>query len=111
MKVTTKKELEQKLETVYARYPEERARIKEVTQRALDMNQWLVYKAFEKALQKIIDAETPSEAKRQIDSLERVLVTSPTFTSLIKIDKYSKKYLNLAIKVLLVIVVIFLLLG
>lgn len=104
-------QLVQKLEKVYARYPQEQARLEEIARRILEMNRWLVKKAFENSLQKIIDAKTQSEAKRQIDSLEHILVTSKGFSFLIKIDSHLKKYLNIAIKVLLVIAVIFLLLG
>lgn len=105
--LTTKQQIQEKLEKAYALYPQEHDRIKNVAQKIFEMDRWITQKAFESAIQKVIDAKTPSDAKRQIDSLEHIVVTSTSFTFLNKVDKILKRYLDIPIKILLIISVFF----
>ena len=109
--MTENQKTQQKLEEVYALYSEERGRIEEISRKVTEMDRSMVTKAFDHALQKIIDAKTPSEAKRHIDTLEYILVASPGFTSIRKLDKSLKGFFGKFIKVSFVIGVIAFLVG
>lgn len=75
-----------RVEEICTIYPAERARIERTAQSVLGLDNALVSKAFEQALRKVSRAATPSEAKEKIDALERVLVTSPGFAWLRRVE-------------------------
>jgi hypothetical protein len=92
-------EMQQKLDKVIARYPKEQDRIGEVARKITEMDRAMVTKAFEHALEKIIDAKTPLEAKSHINTLDQNLISSSGFSSIGKLDKRLRPFFETLIKV------------
>lgn len=79
--------LRDELEKACSLYPTEQERIERAARSAFELDSPLMHKALERALRAIVEARTPSQAMKQIDSMERVLVTSPGFAWLRRMDE------------------------